>query len=183
MKLLKPRFTIGSLLILSLLCAFAAQRFTSSYRQQVLLAQEIEELGGEVFHGWHNPIVEDAVFPVTFMRSEVSSDGRNVMIPDTRRIPYRRVRTSPPKEAPSWTIFDWSTNWNIRYVALPHNQFSPENIALLKTIPSLRYIELKMSGNAYDSSLEIEEVELKKLRDLFPTVEVIDRDEHLNQAP
>ena len=179
MNLLKPRFTIAGLLILIMLCAFAVENRVSSYRQQVVSARKIEKLGGEVLYGWHNPTVKDSVWFASSARPEIRNDGKRVMIPYTNPVPCRSICTSAPEEDPSWSIFDLTTNWDIQYVALPDKCFSSDVVELLGTLPNLRYIEVKWSGQGYYHSTGTENEQLRGLRESFPALEVIYMYDHL----
>ena len=172
MNFLKYLFAIGLPLGLIIICLFAAQRSYSNYLQQVVLAQEIEKLGGEVFYGWHNPTVVEDVYFASSARPEVMKDGTTKMVPFTNPVPFRRVSISPPKEDPSWSIFDCSNNWDIQHVALPDNQFSANTIHQLKTIPRLRYIEVKFTGKHYHPS-ESEIAQVEAIQKTFPQIEVL----------
>ena len=61
LKLLKPRLTLSLLLAIVALCALTVHFYFSRYERQVLVAKKIEQLGGTVFYGWHNPCLEDSV--------------------------------------------------------------------------------------------------------------------------
>ena len=111
LKLLKPRLTLSLLLAVVAFCSLTVHFYFSRYERQVLAVKKIEQLGGTVFYGWHNPWLEDSVWMSSSSRTETREDGSHFQVPHPLPIPYKVIRTSPPDTSPAWSIFDFTTNW------------------------------------------------------------------------
>ena len=179
LKLLKPRLTLSLLLAIAALCALTVHFYFSRYERQVLVAKKIEQLGGTVFYGWHNPCLEDSVWMSSSSRTETQEDGSHFLVPHPLPIPYKVIRTSPPDTSPAWSIFDFTTNWEIEYVELPDGKFTPDIFELLRTLPELRVVEVRRTAAGYYQSTEAESSQLRMVREKLPEFVVIYMYDHL----
>ena len=176
MRLFNPRLSLSALLVAVTICSLTIHIFVSCYHRQVLAARKIEKLGGHVCYGWHNPIVHDHfVVDGPASLSLPQDDGSYAITPPPPdSIPFKLVFTTPPDLHPSWSIFDFSNDWEIQYVALPSGQFDREMIQLLETLPELQIIEVNRNSVDYSHFDDAETSQLRKIRKSFPNVEVID---------
>ena len=179
LKLLKPRLTLSLLLAIVALCALTVHFYFSRYERQVLVAKKIEQLGGTVFYGWHNPCLKDSVWMSSSSHTETREDGSHFLVPHLVPIPYKAIRTSPPDTSPAWSIFDFTTNWEIEYVELPDGKFTPDIFELLRTLPELRVVEVRRTAAGYYQSTEAESSQLRMVREKLPEFVVIYMYDHL----
>ena len=78
-----------------------------------------------------------------------------------------------------WSIFDFTTNWEIEYVELPDGKFTPDIFELLRTLPELRVVEVRRTAAGYYQSTEAESSQSRMVREKLPEFVVIYMYDHL----
>jgi len=106
-------------------------------------------------------------------RSETQKDGRQAMVAYAEWIPYKSIGTSPPDVTPTWSIIDFTDNWEIEYVEIPDGKFTANTIEFLRTLPELRIVEVKRSGKGYYLPTEAESSQIRMVRKSLPKIDVI----------